>query len=92
MDQSDIEVLRAQSAAWRLLRAVNSALILSFLGLFFVDENRGATSASVVAAALEDHILRQPDGPERYPREPAQYLEDWGCPGSGLPAPLLPAR
>ena len=40
----------------RLLRAGNATLILSFLGEFFVEGNRGACSASEVAAALDNHL------------------------------------
>ncbi len=83
MDYPTLEALRGQSAAWRLLRAVNSAFILSFLGEFFVDGNRGATAASVVSMALEDHIFGLPDGEGRYPRGPSQYLEDWATPEAG---------
>ena len=84
MDQPTIEALRDQSAAWRLLRASNAPLILAFLGGFFVEENRGATPASAVTSALEDHIFALPDGDERYPRPPVQYLEDWSGAESGF--------
>lgn len=83
MDQPTVEVLRDQSAAWRLLRSSNSPLILAFLGSFFVTANRGATAASVVASALEDHIFALQGGDERYPRRAARYLEDWAAPETG---------
>ncbi|MDO5084297.1 MAG: DUF3375 domain-containing protein [Arachnia propionica] len=83
MDQPAVELLRDQSAAWRLLRATNSPLILSFLGGFFVTANRGATPAHIVASALEDHLFALVDGDERYPRPPTQYLEEWAAPEAG---------
>ena len=55
MDQATLQLLRDQSAAWRLLRASSSVLILAFLGEFFVTANRGATPASVVANRCHTH-------------------------------------
>lgn len=52
MDYDAIGALRDRHPAWRLLRAGNAVLILSFLGGFFVEGNRGACSASEVADAL----------------------------------------
>lgn len=56
MDYASIDSLRERHAAWRLLRAGNASLILSFLGRFFVEGNRGTTAASEVAAALDDDL------------------------------------
>ena len=56
MDYATIAALRDRHPAWRLLRAANSTLILSFLGGFFVEGNRGACPASEVAAALDDQL------------------------------------
>lgn len=85
MDHSTIEALRDRHPAWRLLRAGNVVLILSFLGQFFVDANRGACPASVVAAALDDHLyalnaeLTTDAGEPRFPRAARAYLEDWAA-------------
>jgi hypothetical protein len=85
MDHSTIEALRDRHPAWRLLRASNVVLILSFLGQFFVDANRGACPASVVAAALDDHLyalnaeLTTDAGEPRFPRAARAYLEDWAA-------------
>lgn len=89
MDFQSVEALRDRSAAWRLLRAGNAALTLSFLGRFFVEANRGACPASEIAAALDDELYalnadpKGDDGDVRYPREPRQYLEDWAAPEAG---------
>lgn len=88
MDYDAIDVLRQHHAAWRLLRASNASLILSFLGSFFVEANRGASSASEVAAALDDqlyvHNAAAEGGEIRFPKEPRAYLEDWSATEAGF--------
>ncbi len=86
MDFDDIEALRLRSPAWKLLRARNAPLVLSFLGGWFVEANRGATPATQLAAALDDHLyalnkVRAED--EQFRGSPAAYLEDWSDPESG---------
>lgn len=89
MDYEAVEALRERHAAWRLLRAGNAPLILSFLGGFFVEANRGACPASEIAAALDDELYALNSGSEaeegevRYRGDPRQYLEDWAATGSG---------
>jgi hypothetical protein len=89
VDYAAIDALRERHPAWRLLRATNSTLILSFLGDFFVEGNRGACSASEVAAALDDllHALNTEAGADneeqRYPRDARSYLEDWAATDAG---------
>lgn len=89
MDYATIDALRQRHAAWRLLRAGNATLILSFLGDFFVEGNRGACSASDVATALDDQLYAlnatmAAEGAEvRFPKEPRAYLEDWSAPEAG---------
>ncbi|MGD9606048.1 MAG: DUF3375 domain-containing protein [Leucobacter sp.] len=84
MEIDDISQLRAQHPAWRLLRADSAPLVLSFLGGFFIEENRGATPASRLIDALDDHLyaIRERD-PGSHPREPADYLDDWAAPERG---------
>ncbi|MEY8017673.1 DUF3375 domain-containing protein [Mycobacterium servetii] len=85
MDYAAIDALRERHPAWRLLRAGNSALILAFLGEFFVEGNRGARPASEVAAQLDDHLhalnaeISTEDGSERFPKDARSYLEDWAA-------------
>lgn len=79
MDYDAITTLRERHPAWRLLRAGNATLILSFLGQFFVEGNRGACSASTVADALDDHLYALNTDDVRYPKEPRAYLEDWAA-------------
>lgn len=86
MEHDEIEVLREGHPAWRLLRAGNAALVLSFLGRFFVEDNHGAVSSTELTAALDDqlHALNLGDGDEpRYPRGAGDYLQDWAATESG---------
>ena len=82
MDHADIDRLRERHPAWRLLRAGNAPLALSFLGRFFVEENNGATAAATVASALDDDLytLSAGDSMPRYPKAAAEYLDDWSQP------------
>jgi len=80
MDHDAIESLRLRHPAWRLLRAGNAPLVLSFLGCYFVQDNRGAVPAGELAAALDDHLYAlngTTGGDARYPKQPRDYLEDW---------------
>jgi len=84
MEHEAIEALRVRHPAWRLLRAANASLILSFLGRFFVAGNRGATSAAEVAAALDEDLytLNAVAGAlaeSRFPKTPQAYLDDWSA-------------
>ena len=83
MDYEAITVLRERHPAWRLLRAGNAALILSFLGEFFVEGNRGACSAGADADALDDRLYALNAEEVRYPKEPRSYLEDWAATDTG---------
>ena len=86
MDYAAIETLRDKHPAWRLLRADQAPLLLSFLGRFFVDESRGASPAGQIIDALDDELYvlnsGSPDAPP-YPRPAADYLADWAAPEYG---------
>lgn len=43
MEFDTVEMIRERHPAWRLHRAQNALLVLSFLGGHFVEGNRGAT-------------------------------------------------
>ena len=96
MDFETIEALRERSAAWRLLRAQNASLVLSFLGGHFVEHNHGATSASRLAELLDQHLeslaaTDEADG-GRFPRTPEAYLEGWSGPDAGWLRRFYPAE
>ncbi len=86
MDHADVERLQQRHPAWRLLRAGNAPLVLTFLGRFFVEDNNGAVGASTLAAALDDELYAlnalDPAAP-RYPKPAAEYLEDWAHADAG---------
>jgi flagellar motility protein MotE (MotC chaperone) len=79
MDHDGIEALRDRHPAWRLLRAGNAPLVLSFLGHHFVEENNGATPVSPLSSVLDDVLYSLNADLEqlRYPRSPVAYLDEW---------------
>ncbi|WP_067547123.1 DUF3375 domain-containing protein [Nocardia crassostreae] len=79
------ESLRRHHAAWRLLRADNAPLVLSFLGTVFVDENVRTIPAGDLESRLDDELyaLNQRLGDGTFPKSPAAYLNDWSAPESG---------
>jgi len=95
MDYMTIETLRERHPAWRLLRADNAPLVLAFLGRWFVEDNRGATSATELIGALDDELHarnadRMDDPP--FPKRPRDYLEDWAAPERGWLRSYYPAN
>jgi flagellar motility protein MotE (MotC chaperone) len=92
MDLDDIDRLWDRHPAWRLMRARNAPLVLSFLGHYFVENNRGAAPASHLVSALDDFLydLHRAD-PDRYTADPAVYLEDWASAESGWLRRYYPA-
>src|SRR5215469_1979988 len=84
----EIAWLRDNSPAWRLLRADNAALVLSFLGQVFVTDNVRSIPAAALASRLDDELyaLNQRDsehGGRRYPKSAKAYLDDWAAPEVG---------
>jgi Protein of unknown function (DUF3375) len=86
MEHADVDRMRERHPAWRLLRAGNGPLVLTFLGRFFVEDNNGATAAAVLASALDDELYTlnaaDPASPG-YPKAAGDYLEDWAHPDAG---------
>ena len=84
----EIAWLRDNSPAWRLLRADNAPLVLSFLHRVFVAGNARSVSAAELASRLDDELyaLNQRDGGQggrRFPKVARAYLDDWAAPGAG---------
>ena len=84
MEFDDIVRLRANSRAWRLLRADNAPLVLSFLHRVFVEDNVRAIPATELASRLDDQLyaLNERD-PRSFPRLAREYLDEWASPESG---------
>jgi len=84
----EIAWLRDNSPAWRLLRAENAPLVLSFLHQVFVADNLRSISATELASRLDDELyaLNQRDsdlGGRRFPKSAKAYLDDWAAPDVG---------
>src|SRR5215469_9872172 len=84
----EIAWLRDNSPAWRLLRAENAPLVLSFLHQVFVADNLRSISATELASRLDDELyaLNQRDsdlGGRRFPKSAKAYLDDWAAPEAG---------
>jgi len=80
----EINWLRDNSPAWRLLRADHTGLVLSFLEQVFVIENVRSISAAELESRLDDvlYALNDTDG-GRFPRSARAYLDDWAAPERG---------
>jgi len=89
----EIDHLRGQHPAWKLLRSDNAALVLSFLGRVFVDGNAGDLPATALTAELDEELyaLNQRLGGTRFPRSAAAYLDDWASPDRGWLRKYYPA-
>ena len=84
----EIAWLRDNSPAWRLLRADNAPLVLSFLQRVFVADNVRSISAAELASRLDDELyaLNQQDSARaaaEFPKPAKAYLDDWAAPGAG---------
>jgi Protein of unknown function (DUF3375) len=84
----EIAWLLDNSPAWRLLRADNAPLVLSFLHRVFVAGNARSVSAAELASRLDDELyaLNERDGGQggrRFPKVARAYLDDWAAPGAG---------
>lgn len=60
-------------------------LVASFLHRVFVAPNARMISETKITQALEDtlHVLREHEGPEAYPKNALEYLNDWAAPDKG---------
>ena len=84
MEFDEIVRLRANSPAWRLLRADSAPLVLSFLHRVFVEENVRAIPAAELASRLDDQLYALNERvPRSFPRSAREYLDDWASPESG---------
>jgi hypothetical protein len=80
----EIAWLRANSPAWRLVRADSAPLVLSFLHRVFVQENVRSIAATELASRLDDELYALNERmPKSFPRPAKAYLDDWASPESG---------
>ncbi len=85
MEHDDIEGLRQESRAWRLLRAAHAPLVLSFLGKVYVEENARSLPFAVLVDRLDDtlYALNERLGEGTFPRPARAYVHDWASAESG---------
>jgi flagellar motility protein MotE (MotC chaperone) len=79
---------RDNSPAWRLLRADNAPLVLSFLHQVFVAGNVRSISATELSSRLDDELyaLNQRESErlgKKFPKPAKAYLDDWAAPEAG---------
>jgi hypothetical protein len=84
----EVAWLRDNSPAWRLLRADNAPLVLSFLHQVFVAENVRSIPVAELASRLDDELYAlneraRPTEPRRFPKSARAYLDDWAAPEVG---------
>src|SRR5215472_1878724 len=80
----EIAWLRANSPAWRLLRADSAPLVLSFLYRVFVADNVRSIAAAELASRLDDELYALNErSPRSFPKPARAYLDDWANPESG---------
>ena len=80
----EIAWLRANSPAWRLLRAENAPLVLSFLQQVFVNDNVRSIPAAELASRLDDELFALNERtPGSFPKPARAYLDNWASPQSG---------
>lgn len=93
MHYDELVHLRDQHPAWALLRSNNAALILSFLGRVFVDDNASDLPATALTALLDEELfaLNQRLGECSYPKTASAYLDDWASPTHGWLRKYYPA-
>ena len=77
MDFSDTQALRSAHPAWRLLAAGNAALVVSFLHHTFIVPNVRTLARSALVARLEDFLYDLRQHADEFPRQAAEYVEEW---------------
>jgi hypothetical protein len=93
MQFEDVAFLRDHDPAWRLLRADNAPLVMSFLHRVFVEGNARSLPAAELAGRLDDELyaLNERLGEGTFPKRARDYLDDWARPESGWLRKYYPA-
>ncbi|MDQ2783317.1 DUF3375 domain-containing protein [Lapillicoccus sp.] len=81
----ELTALRDRHASWRLLRATNAPLVISFLSRVFVEENVRLITQAELVSRLDDelHALRTSLGEDAFPKSAAAYIADWASNDAG---------
>src|SRR6478609_3590451 len=82
MDYYAINALRESHAGWSLLRAQNAPLAISFFMAAFTGPNQRNLGRQQLIDSLDDVLfgLRDAYGEDKFPRQAAEYLDDWAAP------------
>ena len=82
MDYYAINALRENHAGWSLLRAQNAPLAISFFMAAFTGPNQRNLGRQQLIDSLDDVLfgLRDAYGEDKFPRQAAEYLDDWAAP------------
>jgi Protein of unknown function (DUF3375) len=93
VDFDELESLRRNSPAWKLLRADNASFILGFLRKVFVDENVRSISSTELIGRLDDELyaLHERLGEDAFPKTAKAYLDDWAGAENGWLRKYYPA-
>lgn len=93
MDFDDVAFLRDRDPAWRLLRADNAPLLLSFLHRVYVEGNARSVPATELVSRLDDELYALNDrlGEGTFPKAARDYLNDWSKPDAGWLRKYYPA-
>ncbi|MCX4579047.1 DUF3375 domain-containing protein [Streptomyces sp. NBC_01571] len=85
LDYDRLVALRKQSAAWRLLKADNAALMLSFFNKVFVEQGARSIAGAELVERLDDELfaLNGRLGQGTFPKSAKAYLDDWSGQGNG---------
>jgi len=78
----EIAWLRANSPAWRLLRADSAPLVLSFLHRVFVEENVRSIPAAELASRLDDELYARNERVRTVSPSPRRRTSTTGRPPS----------
>lgn len=93
LDYDELVALRRQHSAWKLLRADNAALMLSFFNKIFVEHGIRSIAGVELADRLDDELfaLNERLGQGTFPKSAKAYLDDWSGPQSGWLRKYYPA-
>ncbi|MCA1780811.1 MAG: DUF3375 domain-containing protein [Dermatophilaceae bacterium] len=89
MDYASAAYLRANSRAWRLLRADSAPLILHVLGQIFIVDNVRMIAEPDLLTRVDDLLYAvnsatlTEDGSPPYPRTARAYVDSWADPDAG---------
>lgn len=93
MDHDDVQYLRRNHPAWRLLAADSAPLIIGFLHDAFIRPNVRAIAEQELIAQLDDYLYRlRSEGEDPYPRSGRDYLVEWASDERGWLRRYYPAQ